>query len=395
MAAAVVPRKVLQASRPVEVAVVVDASSEEAARIVSGLGSHVRGEWGGRWRLDLLVRDAAHRQRDPLAAWSGDGVIVVGTGRTPPTVARAGSWPVVFVGYDESSTQRPLVYPDDRAAACMAAKHLADAGISHVALCGARIPAMTALAEDLAAWGRDRRARISVFDHPATGSPAKSRQRLGDWIVGLPKPAGVIAVSSMIASELVAVCHRRRVDVPGDVALVGIGIDESLSDAMQPQLTRVVRNLEAMGKEAATMLDRAFSQGTGGGDRIGVPPRGIVIRGSSDTTAVADPLLREAVRLIRCRACEERLTSEDVAEALGISRRSLDRLCTRHLGRSIRDEIHRCRLAQARLLLLTTDDKLLAVAVRTGFANAAHLCTAFKAAFGATPGQFRRDAAGF
>jgi len=389
MAAAVLPKKRL-AGRLVRVAVLIYAPSENAARIVAGLGSYVRSEWGGRWRLDVLMRDGASGRRDPLAGWSGDGAIVVGSGPVPATASWSATLPVVFVGGGAASGQQLLVHADDHAAARIAAEHLADAGIAHMALCGPKSPATATLLGDL---GGDRGSRLTVFEHPATGSPANARHRLGEWVAGLPKPIGIVAVSNVVASELVAACHARGIDVPGDVAIVGIGIDESICDAMQPQLTRVVQNLEAMGKEAATLLARVLAGGSSGGDRIAVPPRGLVIRGSSETTAVTDPLLRKAVHLVRRRACEERLTSEDVAESLGISRRSLDRLSAQHLGRSIRDEIHRCRLAEARFLLLTTDQKLLAVAVRTGFASAAHLCTAFKAAFGVTPGQFRRGTA--
>lgn len=379
-----------RSGRPVAVAVLVDARSEEASRIVASIAAHARSDNGGRWHLDVLVGNSVPSRRDPLAGWIGDGVIVVGTapGTRPPTVPAA--MPAVYVGCDETSCQRPLVCCDGRAAVRMAADHLADAGITSLGLCGPNREETAMLADELAAWAGDRRPSISVRDHSASGWSARAWQRYAEWIAALPKPAGIIAVSNMVVGEVMATCHRHAIDVPGDVAVVGVGVDESLCDALQPRLTRVPRNLEVMGEEAAALLHRALARGTSATDRIAVPPRGLVIRGSSDTTAVGDPIVREAVRLIRRRACEERLASEDVATAVGVSRRMLDRLCVQHLGRSIRDEIRRYRLAEARRMLLQSDEKLLTVAVRAGFANAAHLCAAFKTAFGLTPGQFRR-----
>ena len=59
------------------------------------------------------------------------------------------------------------------------------------------------------------------------------------------------------------------------------------------------------------------------------------------------------------------------------------------VGRSILQEIHRCRLERARLLLLDTDLPLKAVATRSGFGDAEQLRRAFQRRYGEAPGSFR------
>ena len=100
--------------------------------------------------------------------------------------------------------------------------------------------------------------------------------------------------------------------------------------------------------------------------------------------------MRKALRLIHARACAD-LSAAEVAAAVGVSRRPLDRKFLRFLGRSIHDEMQRTKLAEAKRLLAETEHKLLFVAARSGFVHAAQLCNVFKAAVGMSPMEYRRS----
>jgi LacI family transcriptional regulator len=107
--------------------------------------------------------------------------------------------------------------------------------------------------------------------------------------------------------------------------------------------------------------------------------------------AVEDADLRKALRLIQAKACTE-LSAAEVATAIGVSRRLLDRKFQLALGHTIHDELQRTRVAEAKRLLAQTDDKLLVVAVRSGFAHAPQLCNVFKTVVGMSPMQYRKAA---
>jgi transcriptional regulator GlxA family with amidase domain len=102
-----------------------------------------------------------------------------------------------------------------------------------------------------------------------------------------------------------------------------------------------------------------------------------------------DRLVAEAVRLIWTQG-QHAISVSDVVANFPVTRRSLERRFQRCLGRTILDEIVRCRLERAKRLLLETDQPLKAVALAAGFSNARHMSRVFHRAEGVTPANYRR-----
>jgi AraC-like DNA-binding protein len=125
--------------------------------------------------------------------------------------------------------------------------------------------------------------------------------------------------------------------------------------------------------EAARVLDRLMR--VSGGrirpgsrsrpERIKVPPIGVIARRSTQTVAVADPLIASVIRFVGKRACE-RVGIRDVVREIGLSRWVLEDRFRRAVGHSIHDEILRVRLAEAQRLVTTTDLPLKVIAPRAG-----------------------------
>jgi len=115
----------------------------------------------------------------------------------------------------------------------------------------------------------------------------------------------------------------------------------------------------------------------------------IVVRRSSDTFAIEDPLVAAAVAWIHGHV-EQRLTVPTIATALHATRQRLERGFRRHLGRTVLDEIRSARVGVARRLLWNTNLPLIDVARRSGFTNAALLNVAFHREVGMPPGAYRR-----
>jgi AraC family transcriptional regulator len=63
----------------------------------------------------------------------------------------------------------------------------------------------------------------------------------------------------------------------------------------------------------------------------------------------------------------------------------------RHFGMSIGDYRRQVRLRRAEAMLLRKNENLAYIALACGFANQAHFCRSFKAAYGTTPSQFRSE----
>ena len=102
--------------------------------------------------------------------------------------------------------------------------------------------------------------------------------------------------------------------------------------------------------------------------------------------------VRAALAFIETQLGDADLTAEQVATAQGVSRRRLDQVLRRSLGRSVTAHIWARRLEQAAADL--TDPRyqgqaVSQIAFANGFEDAAHFSRAFKGRFGRTPRDWR------
>lgn len=98
--------------------------------------------------------------------------------------------------------------------------------------------------------------------------------------------------------------------------------------------------------------------------------------------------LVEAVTLMEANI-EEPLTTHELAEHLGISRRQLERLFKKYLQAVPSRYYLDLRLQQARKLLRESDQPVGDIALQTGFSSGAHFSTAYRNHFGMTPREER------
>ena len=127
--------------------------------------------------------------------------------------------------------------------------------------------------------------------------------------------------------------------------------------------------------------------------QILIPPKGIVVRGSSDELVINDPLVAHAARLIRENAASG-INVDDLCRRLNASRSTLDRRMKAALNRTPKEEITRIRFRHVADLLRETDLTIEVIAEKTGFAYAHYLQAAFKQIYGQTPGEYRRAGSG-
>lgn len=121
------------------------------------------------------------------------------------------------------------------------------------------------------------------------------------------------------------------------------------------------------------------------------------VRGKEERQRVAlqarfgalQPTLSEAVMLMEANL-EEPLSTDDIANLVGISRRQLERLFKQFLGSQPSRYYLELRLARSRQLLQGTHYSIVQVGLMCGFSSGSHFSTAFGALFGNTPRQERQ-----
>ena len=97
-----------------------------------------------------------------------------------------------------------------------------------------------------------------------------------------------------------------------------------------------------------------------------------------------NPHLVRAVALVQ-ENIEEAVSPGQIASALGISTRQLERLFLRYLGTSPKRFIIETRLTRARNLLVQTEQSITEVAVACGFATPSTFSKVYRAHFGVSP----------
>ncbi|MEE1784524.1 LacI family DNA-binding transcriptional regulator [Streptomyces sp. SP17BM10] len=236
--------------------------------------------------LLTLIRTEQERQRFEryLAAQRVDGVLLVSVHRDDPLPdqVRALGLPTVLNG--RRSPQEPVAYvdSDNVGAGRSAVEHLAGRGRR-------RIATITGPSDMDAAQGRLAGYRQGLA---AAGLPADEglvaagdfteeggRRAMRELLERRPEIDAVFAASDLMAVGALAVLRARGLDVPGDVALVGVD-DSPVARHLDPPLTSVRQPIEEMGRTMAGLLLRQIAGQDAEPSRL-VLPTELVVRRSS------------------------------------------------------------------------------------------------------------------
>lgn len=283
------------------------------------------------------------------------------------------------------------VSTDNPAIGAMAADHFLARGFRNFAFCGySYIDWALERRDGFAAAVARAGGELAVY--PDEAAPLHVRtvdHELREWIEALPKPVAVFACHDRAAMLVGKACELAGVRVPDDVAIVGV--DNNLVECFftNPPLSSVMGSARRIGYEAAILLDAMMRGGKSPPQSLLIPPAGVDVRASTDVLAIEDPDLAAAVEFITEHA-GEKLTVEDVADAVGVSRRQLERMFLAGLKRSPKSEIVRAHVERAKALLVSTDQSALLVALGSGFPSASKFATVFKRVTGLSPVAFRK-----
>jgi LacI family transcriptional regulator len=369
----------------------VETSLASGREVLQGITRYLREQRG--WSVFHEPRSLVESVPSWLKNWDGDGIIArISSPKVADAIVNTGL-PVVDVLGMAPEAGLPLVHLDDPAVAQVAARSLLDLRLRHFGFCGiagANWSDRRALAFDqtVQQYGYE----CAVFRMHASlherWSWDQQQDELARWLGALPKPAGVMVCSDQRGEHVIEACRRAGIAVPDEVAVVGVDNDSLLCELCDPPLSSVDTALDRVGYAAAELLDRLMAGESPPKEPILFPPRGMIVRASSDAMSVTDPDIAAALRFIREHACDP-IDVDEVVEHVTLSRSTLQRRFRHLLARSVHDEILRRRLLRAQELLCETDLPLGPIAERAGFQHSEYLSAVFKQRLGQTPGQYR------
>ncbi len=341
----------------------------------------------------ILNDMAGHTHEIPLH-WHCDGILVSLSRNPFASHAELLTRAVPMVDLrNEHEAALPRVLSDNAAVGRLAAEHFMSRGFTNLGY----YQAYTATVEEerMAGFRETVERAGKVFYHidmsrvPARHRRGQQRLRhLVKLIKELPPPIGVMGQYDGAAAEFVMACELARVAVPEQIAVIGADNDPITSELGPIPLSSVDTDRYRQGYEAAALLDRLMQGELPPAVPIRIPPKELVTRRSSNILAIENLHVSRGLGFIREHFCQP-INIDDVAQAAGVSRRSLFLLFRQYLGRTVLDEINRLRIARARKLLAETDEKTYTVARECGYSNARHLNSNFQKEVGVTPTAYR------
>ena len=354
------------------------------------------------WRLELVDPE---QLSDISCVRKFDGLIVRVMDDATADVLIRSRKPVVDTYGRVDENPIPSIRLDDAKMAEMAFKYFVEHHHRSFAYCGfpgvrfsdARGAAFKACAEAVGA-----RALLYRAERPVTDRFFRNEKTdvldvsaLAAWLESLPKPVAIFCCNDLRAVQVMNICSDLGLNVPKDIAVLGVDNDVLLCTFTNPSLSSILTDPFAIGRRAAEMLDGQMRQrrrsgvSASGGTPCLWAPKKVVERLSTDAYPFRTPWLVEAVRYIR-RNFEKGVTANDVVSFVGYSHPKVNKVFNEELGHTIKREIQLQRTRLACALLRETNYSVGEIAVRCGYQRATYFVSSFAEEFRLTPEAWRK-----
>lgn len=211
------------------------------------------------------------------------------------------------------------------------------------------------------------------------------------FITALPSPCGMLANGDREAFGIVDTCNTLGISVPDQLEVIGVNNSFDFCEAIQPSISSISPDHVRSAQEAVKMVMKLI-------ENPHLPPEQrqqiisghkLIERGSTLSGRGYGGVAVRAREYVRQHACSG-ITVSDVAEHLGISRRTLEKRVAEAIGQSVAQMIRTIRLERACYLLKTTSLPISDVTQQSGYPLTSNLSMVFKKTYGLSMRQYRK-----
>ena len=231
----------------------------------------------------------------------------------------------------------------------------------------------------------------TCYDLPPGTVQEKDLAELRDWLLALPKPAAVMADCDRRAAQVIAACRDGGIDVPRNVAVLGVDDDAFYALHTRPPLSSVQPGHAEGGYRIAAELDRLIKSRRPflRPKQVVIHPKGVVERESTRPVSTSAALVRRTISFVTVHAMEN-IKVGDVVRHLGCSRRIAELRFRQSQKQTISSFIVKCRLEAVKRCLARPGTTVAEIARECGFKTAAHLSHLFRHRFGCSIREWRK-----
>ena len=211
--------------------------------------------------------------------------------------------------------------------------------------------------------------------------------KISQWLKELPSPLCVFACNDDRAVSILEACKVAQLNVPEQVAVLGVDNDELICNLSKPQLSSIELDFEKSGFKAAQQLNDLMQKKIEQ-KIIYVTPLEVIQRRSTDILAIEDENVATALIFIRNNFSKP-IQVLDVVNSTCLSRRELEKRFKVALNKTIKDEIDRMRIQLIQKKLLNSTNSISQIASELEFTDIEHFSRYFKNLTGQSPSEFR------
>jgi LacI family transcriptional regulator len=302
--------------------------------------------------------------------------------------------PIVVVAVEGVARElAPSILPDEQAIGTMAAEHLLAQKFEHYAVVDKDRPGPEPRVQLFCDRVRKRHKSLETLwlrKGAAGDTPfgvRADRQRVAEWLDGLPKPCAVFAHSDQIAAYLIRTCARHGIRVPEEVSVLGVDDDPLYCKTVMPNLASIHLPYSLMGTEAARMILGQTPMRS-----LLVPPTTVVERASCRPPTRGDALVDKALEYLRTNVADG-VKVRDLQQLTGLTSHQLVYRFNIVTGRTPMEMILRQRINVAKRLLAETTEPVKEIARKSGFNSTNQFYTTFRNHVGTSPTDYRTQLA--
>lgn len=375
----------------------VETSHEFGRELLRGIRRYDQ-ETRSRWGFFLLPGGMS-QDVGSVKSWQCDGMIARLYGQAHHKLAaivEESGCPLIMVDpasdlLDKRSSMScaPVVTTNTAGIVSMVYAHLFDSGCRHFAYVHSKGRTVwsesrgEAFAELVHAQG----FKCDVYRSRGKGESFEDDiTRLGRWIARLPSGTGLFAAMDERGQNVLEACNEFDLRVPEDILVMGVDNDPLLCDLCDPTMSSVAMDVERAGYAAAKLLHHLMEgQAVGKEVVIQVQPTHVSRRNSTANFFHENPVVARAKRYMLNNYGDCELQMTDIAEDCDVSRRLMEVVFARSVGRTPLRVLTDIRMERAIALLLEGQYTVVEIAKICGFSSANYFTKAFRHNYGLSP----------
>lgn len=322
--------------------------------------------------------------------WRPDGIIGCFTAPSISQAVAKNNLPIIDLSdFPTDSGWRSLTI-DEEAIGSAAAQHLHQRGYRHLGF----VAVANHPGEQLRAKGFHK--AVTALGVPClqidqqwistVRDPLSQVAGLAEWLARSPRPLGLFCFNDSIAATVTTACQRIGAAIPDEIGILGCDNDHIICSLGSPPRSSLTLPHRAIGQRACEMLACLMRGESPPASEI-LRPGEVIVRGSTDRRNNPDSDIGAAIEWITLHLSQS-IGVTDVAQAVSLSRRTLERRMRIAVGCTVLEVIHRARLARSKELL-RGDQSIIAIAAIVGFSTKG-FHEAFVRHLSVTPGEWRR-----